>query len=71
MEKIKQRSGEYRPVSEKETMDKAQEVLGAIPRWYWENKEKIENYRNEFFEETGEILADIGNNLKKMGRTLH
>lgn len=66
MEKRKQR-----PVLEKETMDKAQEVFGAIPHWFWENKEKIENYRIEFLEETGEIMADIGDNLKKMGKTLH
>ena len=44
---------------EQETITRAEEVLGGIPAWYWENKERIENNRKENEEMTQHFLLQL------------
>lgn len=46
-------------VMEQETMAKAEQVLGGIPQWYLENKERIEHNRVEAEEMTEHFLARL------------
>lgn len=51
--------------SEEDAMAAAREVLGAVPAWYRENKEIIEQRRAEQLHRTNTAMAEITDALER------
>ena len=49
----------YRPSSEAETIAQAEEVLGALPGWYQENRQALEKNKLEHHEWADKIGAEV------------
>lgn len=51
---------------EEEMISQAEEVLGAIPGWYWENREAIQKNRIEQDEWADKIAVEIDEIMRRL-----
>lgn len=58
------------PIPEENMINLAEEVLGAIPDWYWKNKKVIEKNRADLNEWTRKTNATIKEMLDRLDCTL-
>lgn len=50
---------------EREILAVAEEVLGAVPEWFWEHKDVIQKNREEQKEWTDQITSEINEFLQR------